>query len=53
MEEYETARDALDDLTEGTEEYTEALQEANRAALELINTYPDLFSSDDYSWENG
>lgn len=53
MEEYKTAREGLDSLTEGTEEYKAALEEANRAALELINNHPELFSEDDYKWENG
>jgi hypothetical protein len=29
MEKYQTARDALSELTKGTEEYSLALQEAN------------------------
>ena len=53
MEEYQSARDGLDDLTKGTEEFSKQLQEANRSALELINTYPDLFKPGDYKWENG
>ena len=53
MEEYQTAREALDSLTEGAEGYKEALENANRAALELINNNPGLFNEDDYHWENG
>lgn len=53
MEEYQTARDGLDSLTRGTEEYSNALKEANQQALNLIQTYPELFSSSDYRWENG
>jgi uncharacterized protein YaaN involved in tellurite resistance len=53
MDEYKSAREALDSLTEGTQEYQDALEKANRAALELINNNPDLFDSSDYKWENG
>ena len=50
MKEYQTARDGLDSLTEGTEEYKEALKEANRQALELIKTY-HLIEGEGYSWD--
>ena len=50
MDNYKSARDALDNLTEGTKEYEAALKEANRAALELINKY-GLIEGQDYSWE--
>lgn len=54
MEEYKSARESLDSLTEGTKEYQEALEQANRAALELINNNPDMFKAgEDYHWENG
>ena len=53
MDEYKSARESLDSLTEGTKEYQEALEQANRAALELINNNPDLFKAGDYHWENG
>jgi hypothetical protein len=53
MDEYKSARESLDSLTEGTKEYQEALEQANRAALELINNNPDLFKEGDYHWENG
>jgi hypothetical protein len=53
MEEYQSARDALDSLTKGTEEYSQALKEANRQALDLINTYDKYLTSDDYKWDNG
>lgn len=42
MEEYKTARDALDNLTEGTREWYDALRKANEQAIELMNTYPTL-----------
>ena len=50
MEEYQSARDGLDSLTEGTEAYASALKEANRLALELINNY-GLVAGQDYDWE--
>lgn len=50
MENYQSARDALDDLTKGTEEYRQALKEANRQALELINQY-GLIEGQDYEWQ--
>ena len=50
MENYQSARDALDNLTKGTEEYRQALKEANRQALELINQY-GLIEGQDYEWE--
>lgn len=50
MDNYKSARDALDNLTEGTKEYEAALKEANRAALELINKY-GLIEGQDYNWE--
>ena len=50
MENYQSARNALDDLTEGTQEYEAALKEANRAALELINKY-NLIEGQDYDWQ--
>ena len=53
MEQYQTARDALSELTKGTDEYNAALKEANRAAMELINTYPEFFGAGSYAWENG
>ena len=53
MEQYQTARDALSELTKGTDEYNAALKEANRAAMELINTYPEYFGAGTYAWENG
>jgi hypothetical protein len=53
MSNYKNARDGLDSLTKGTQEYNEALKEANRQALELIQNYPQFFSPDDYKWEDG
>jgi len=48
---YKSAKDAMDKLVAGTEEYTEALQKANDAALELIQSGKIMAS--DYHWENG
>ena len=50
MENYKSARDALDNLTEGTKEYDAALKEANRAAMELVNQY-GLIEGKDYEWQ--
>lgn len=49
MENYQMARDGLDELTKGTEEYNEALKEANRQAQDLINNY-GLIEGQDYEW---
>lgn len=50
MENYQSAREGLDELTKGTEAYKEALKEANRQALELINKY-GLIEGQDYEWQ--
>ena len=50
MDDYQSARDALNSLTKGTEEYKQALKEANRQALELINQY-GLIEGQDFNWE--
>jgi hypothetical protein len=34
--------EGLDKLTKGTEEYKEAVRQANNAAIELLNTYKNL-----------
>ena len=39
---YESARDALDNLTQGTEEYTQAVQAANEQAMALLAINKDL-----------
>lgn len=52
MEEYQTARDGLDSLVEGTDEFKDALKEANDKALELIKTY-GLIRGQDYEVNNG
>lgn len=53
MDQYQSARDALDSLTEGTQAYNEALAEANEAGLALINSTAGLKRGEDYRWENG
>lgn len=53
MDNYSSARAALDSLTEGTEAYNAALSQANEAGLALINSMPDLKAGEDYRWENG
>lgn len=46
---YETARAELNSLTEGTEEYKSKLEEANDAAITLIQTYNEDITGAD--WE--
>lgn len=46
---YETARSELNSLTEGTEEYKTKLEEANDAAITLIQTYNEDITGAD--WE--
>jgi predicted O-linked N-acetylglucosamine transferase (SPINDLY family) len=53
MDQYASAREALDSLTEGTQEYSEALSQANELALDLVANNPSLVSGEDYRWENG
>ena len=53
MDKYESAREGLAELTKGTKEYQEALEEANNAALELIQNYPEYFGEGDYQWKDG
>lgn len=50
--EYKDAIGALDNLTKGTQEYRDALEEANQKALELIQNNPDKFNKDDYYWDD-
>ena len=53
MDDYKSARDALSELTKGTQEYRDALQAANEAGLNLINSTNNLKRGEDYKWENG
>ena len=53
MDNYKSARDALSELTKGTQEYIDALQTANEAGLELINNTNGLKRGEDYEWKNG
>jgi hypothetical protein len=52
MDNYKSARESLDSLTEGTIEYQEALNKANEAALKLIEA-GNLVKGQDYTIENG
>lgn len=53
MDDYKSARDALSELTKGTQEYRDALQAANEAGLNLINNTNGLKRGEDYEWKNG
>ena len=53
MDDYKSARDALSELTKGTQEYRDALQAANEAGLNLINSTNNLKRGEDYEWKNG
>lgn len=46
---YKTARDNIDSLTKGTQEYTQAIIEANDQALELIKNNPESIGANDWS----
>ena len=53
MSQYEEAQKSLETLTKGTEEYKEALDKANRAALDLIKNNPGQFQQGvDYDWND-
>ena len=51
ISDYKSATEALEKLTKGTEEYKDALIEANNAAMQLIEN--GNLSASDYSWEDG
>ena len=42
LDAYKTARQELSNLTEGTEEYSEALKKSNDELLKMIDLYPEL-----------
>lgn len=42
IENYENAQKAIGELTKGTEEWKEAINEANQSVLELLEKYPEL-----------
>ena len=46
---YESAREAINSLTKGTEEYADAVKNANNAAQQLLDTNQNL----DYTIQNG
>ena len=53
MSQYEEAQKSLGALAKGTEEYKEALDKANRAALDLIKNNPGQFQQGvDYDWND-
>lgn len=52
INDWQTAVQSIDDLTEGTKEYEQAVKEANNQAKALIETY-GLFDRSNYDYENG
>jgi TP901 family phage tail tape measure protein len=42
IDKFKETRKTLDSLVEGTEEWKEALKEANQQAIEMLNAYPQL-----------
>ena len=42
FEDYDKAQEAIDNMTKGTEEWRNAIQEANMQVLDLIDKYPEL-----------
>ena len=42
FERYDSIQNSLDDLTRGTQEWRDALRQANDVVLELLSTYPQL-----------
>lgn len=42
LADYKDAQNAIDKLQEGTEEWRQAIQEANAQVLEMLDTYPQL-----------
>lgn len=41
---YDQAKSGLDGLVQGTQEWNEALEEANNKILEILNNYPELWA---------
>ena len=52
FEEYDSIKNSLSDLTRGTQEWRDALLEANDVVLQLLSTYPQLASQIGHD-ENG
>ena len=50
---YEIAREETNNLVKGTEEYKNKVDEANEAALNLIETYSDIITKDDWELIDG
>lgn len=42
IESYQTARSAVNDLTEGTQDWKDALKESNDQVIKLLDSYPEL-----------
>ena len=42
IEDHKNAQDAIKDLTKGTQEWRDAVNEANQSVLELMQTFPEL-----------
>lgn len=53
FESYQSARAALDNCTEGTDEFYAALSRANEEALKLLELYPQLYADGAVSYSNG
>ena len=53
IEGYESAVETLDNCVKGTEEWEQALKDANTAALELLKNNPELYGTGAVKRENG
>ena len=48
LNKYDTAVEKMNSLTKGTQEWRDALNEANTSVLELLDTFPELASGEGY-----
>ena len=48
LNQYDTATEKMNSLTKGTQEWKDALNEANASVLDLLNTFPGLASGEGY-----
>lgn len=48
LNKYDSATEKMNSLTKGTQEWRDALNEANASVLELLNTFPELASGEGY-----
>ena len=48
LNKYDSATEKMNSLTKGTQEWRDALNEANTSVLELLNTFPELASGEGY-----